>query len=108
MTRTIDAEICLYGNHDIGAGWLARIDKDRRMFGDGEPCEGRSFTEAVYMAAGTLVANGCKGYAMIYDPTGRRQARVRLGGHIGYYGDLPWEPARQWQIDLDQLMAAAE
>ena len=105
VTRvTMLAEICLYGNRQTGAGWLA-VFADR-MAGDGEPVADRSFTEAVWLAAEALKKLGAPGKVAIYAPGGEKMAICDLS-RVPSYGDLRWQPAPQHEIGEAMLVAAA-
>lgn len=63
--KRIDATICLYGNHSIGAGWLASLRigslgdallNESKSFGTGEPNANLGFTGAVWAARDALLA----------------------------------------------------
>ena len=54
QTQKIVAEICLYGTHVAGAGWLAQL-ADGALLGDGEPRTGRTFTDAVWLACDAII-----------------------------------------------------
>jgi hypothetical protein len=64
-TSKIVAEICLYGNHETGAGYLATIEGQKGLLGTGEPVKGRSMTEAVWLAVREIMAEA---EAMILTP----------------------------------------
>ena len=101
------AEICLYGNGTIGAGYIART-ADGRLFGDSELKPHHSMTEAVWLASDDLRHAGIKsGTVRIYAAGGQLMADTDIA-HIGYYGDLKWQPATMYTIDADQLLASAE
>jgi hypothetical protein len=98
-TETVIADICLYGNTNTGAGWLAR-SADGRMFGTGEPARDRSFTEAVWTAADTILAAGARvDVVRIFAPGGLRVATVPIGAIPGF-GALPWEPAPVYVLEV--------
>jgi len=97
-------DICLYGNRQTGAGWIATA-VDGQQAGDGEPREGRCFTLAVALAVEALeeMADwGRYSWAWVYEPSGRRRAKVDLMSP-GYFGELVWEPAPVYEIDLSKL-----
>lgn len=100
------AEICLYGTTSVGAGYLISVQNEK-PFGQHEPRQGRSFTEAVYMAAGELAARGVlEGQIVIYAPGGLKRSLVSLSS-IPNFGSLKWETAPQHVISVDTLMSRA-
>lgn len=102
------AEICLYGNSAVGAGWLVRMH-DGRMLGDGAPKAGRSNTEAVWLAVDairTAMPAPLFATARVYAPSGCLCADVDLR-HVGYYGDLKWLPAAVYAISAAEIEAAS-
>jgi hypothetical protein len=103
------AEICLYGTHATGAGWIAAAHRDgvRHLLGDGAIHRGRAFTEAVWMACGALEAVGVKcGTVAIFAPGGERVAYATLG-YVPCFGDLPWDVAPAVKISAAQVEGAA-
>lgn len=106
-------EICLYGNRETGAGWIAR-SADGRMAGDGEPRSGRSFTAALWLAADSLkmlirvLSPRTHTWAWVYEAGGERRARISLMEALPYFGALEWEPAHVFVIDSASIEAAAE
>lgn len=115
MSSNLVAEICLYGNRTVGAGWLARIDRaaDATMpwwadglIGTGEPVEGRSFTEAVWAAIDTIRTGVQAGIVRIFDAGGRRMVDVDLND-VPAYGDLKWTAAVVHVIPSQDVEAAA-
>ena len=106
--QNVVAEICLYGTHHTGAGWLAQ-SADGLLFGTGEPVGSRSFTEAVYMAMGALEGAGItSGTVRVFDAGGERMALVKAGGAVPNYGGLTWQPAIVYTISSRDILAAAE
>ena len=105
------AEITLYGNHEIGAGWLARTKAEPgNILGDGEPVAGRPFTVAVWMADNALKETGCKpGKVRIFAAGGERYAEAALG-NIPYYGSLEWRDASEFAVTVpaEAIEAASE
>ena len=90
-TPALVADICLYGTHTTGAGYLGLIApaaapmlaRDEAMFGTGEPVAGRSFTEAVFAAVTVLRDRGVvAGVARIFEPSGERVAVVNIAHAI--------------------------
>jgi len=101
------ADICLYGNHTIGAGYLVQLT-DGRLLGDGEPKAGRSFTEAVWLACRDVCEAGISaGLVRVFAPGGQRMADTDLN-HPGYFGNLKWQPAIQYVLSVDELVDAAK
>jgi hypothetical protein len=97
--KTIVGEICLYGNRQTGAGWLASTLHSERM-GTGEPVAERSFTEAVWMAADEIRKFYMRGLIRIYAPGGEKMATINVCGHPPCYGDLKWEPATVYTVKI--------
>lgn len=101
------AEIALYGVRRTGAGWIVRL-ADGRMFGDGEPRERVSFTEAVFVAVDAIRAAGIeRGIVRVYDSGGDRMSEFSLEARVPYYSDLAWTAAPIYTISVDVLTAAA-
>jgi len=102
---TID--ICLYGNHLVGAGYIAAAGD--KLFGDGVPVPGRSMTEAVWMAGAALQGAGHKGSVRIFAPApgGERMAVARLDS-LPYFGSLSRGPAPVMTIKVADLLGTAE
>ena len=106
-TTKLVGEICLYGNMSIGAGWLATT-ADGKLLGDGEPRQGRSFTEAVWLACDALrTAGAAVGKVRVFAAGGERMADTDIN-HPGYYGSLSWVPATVLVISAAAIEAAAE
>ena len=105
--KTIVADICFYGNHSIGHGFIAQL-ADGRMIGDGVPVKERSATEALWLACEEIRKSGIgAGKVRCFMPGGQRMAVTSLS-HPGYYGELKWEPAIQYAVSVEQLQAAAQ
>lgn len=104
------AEICLYGNSKIGAGFIAAIDERIvTVPTTADPHPRRSFTHAIYLGFLALRDGGfVNGEILIHDAGGERMARFTCPGNIPYYSDLAWEPARAYQISAAAIIAAAE
>lgn len=103
---TTIADICLYGNRETGAGWLARTN-DGTLLGDGEPNPARNFTEAVWLATDAIVGHvRAGGKARVFAPGGERMAIIDLH-HPGWFGRLVWEPAPVLEISAEAIEAAA-
>jgi hypothetical protein len=100
------AEICLFGNQQTGAGWLARTHDDR-LLGDGEPVRERSFTSALWLACQALEHRGYVGQVDVFQPSGRLVAETRTD-RPGWYGELVWRPARQYVVSAEEVLAAGE
>lgn len=108
--KKIVAEICLYGNHQCGAGYLAHVGpltRDSKLFGDGEPKAGRNMTAAVWLACMDLEAAGAKGLATVYSPGGQRCGEVNIQRPC-YYGNIEWRPAPMLVISAEAIEAAAQ
>jgi hypothetical protein len=117
MTRTpaapaLVADICLYGTHATGAGYLGLIApaaapmlaREEAMFGTGAPVAGRSFTEAVFEAVTVLRERGVvAGTVRIFEPGGERVAVVDLGRAVPTYGDMVWHRAPVYLCDELQV-----
>ncbi len=95
----IVATICLYGTSKIGAGYLATAQAlPGKLFGSGEPVEGRSFTEAVWLGSTDLLAAldefggfaACTGLVRIFAAGGEFYADAPLGG-VPSFGRLQWQ-----------------
>lgn len=94
------ADICLYGIRQTGAGWLA-ARHDGRMFGTGDPVQGRTFTEAVFQAVDAictgnklgLVCGHQVGLVRIFHPGGDTMTVIDLQELIPTYGDMARVPA---------------
>lgn len=97
-------EICLYGASHCGAGWLAAHAGGR--LGSGEPVSGRSFTEAVWMAAGALEAAGVRGVVVIHDAGGERHAVADVA-RIPTYGSLVWHRSGPGVVVSAEVILAA-
>lgn len=101
------ADICLYGNRDTGSGFIVAL-ADGRMFGDGRPVAGRSFTEAVWLAVDLIRDAGVQdGRGQVFHPGGDFVSDIDLGGIVPSYGALQSRPAPVYVIPVDALMAAA-
>lgn len=94
------SDLCLFGNHDTGAGWLA--SHDGNLTGTGDPVSGRSFTEAVWQGCGDLRRQGAD-VVRVFAPNGLRMALVDLRGHVPTFGELSWVDAPQFEVHLDSL-----
>lgn len=114
----IVADVCLYGNHEIGAGWIASLPNGR-TFGHGRPELGRSFTLAVWQAGDAIrrsipVADRGGMVARVFSPDGQRVARFPIADTRAaaeaslYYADLTWSPAPVYAITPAEVLAAAE
>jgi hypothetical protein len=91
------ATICLYGNRNTGAGYIAQVAHNARTTGTGDPVKNRSFTEAVFMAIGALCEltfdfRTLDGVVRIFDAGGERCADVDPF-NVPAYGAIVWKPA---------------
>lgn len=89
----IVAEICLYGNREIGFDYLARTDAGftaDSMPGTGEPMRFESMTAAIWAADRELAPLAGR-YVNIFAPGGERYTEARLGS-IPSAGSLAWVP----------------
>lgn len=105
-TAPIVAEICLYGTHAIGVGYLTKIAGRPGLLGTGEPVAGVGYTTAVWNAADEIRRLGVSGTVRIFAAGGQRMADVDLG-RIGYFGDLPFVPAVVVEIPVAAILEAA-
>lgn len=106
------AEICLYGTRQTGAGYIVSIpgvDGQTVRLGTGEPNPKRSFTEAVWAAAGLLQICGLTaGMVHVYEPSGHKFAAFDLGGNVPNFGDLEWvDGGTAFVIPASDVAAAA-
>lgn len=88
--RTIVGSICLYGNRDVGAGWIAstEVAGQAKTFGDGTPAVGRTFTEAVWQAKDAIRKAGtASGRIRIFAAGGEFYADDKVE-RTAYFGDL--------------------
>jgi hypothetical protein len=100
-------EVCLYGNGQMGAGYIATLP-DRRMFGDGEPVEGLSMNDAYWLGCLDLKEAGAgPGLVRVYMAGGRRVADADIS-NPPYFGELRWVLAEVFTISFDDIVAAAE
>ena len=106
-SKRLVGEICLYGTREVGAGYLARVEG--KMFGDGAPRPRWSFTDAMFHGLRDIREWGItRGLVRVYEPTGQRFAEVEMDWRWPYYGELKWQPAQQYVIDAEQIIATAE
>lgn len=107
-SNKLAAEICLYGTHVVGAGYLVRL-ADGRMLGDGEPKPGRTFTDALWLACDEVLKAGLPllSRVRVFEPTGTFMADTGLLSP-GYFGDLKWQRATVYEISAEVIEAAAE
>jgi hypothetical protein len=78
------------------------------MLGNGEPREGRTMTDAIWLACDALIANGIKtGLVRVFEPSGRLCAVTPLR-HPATFGGLAWEAAPQHTISAAEIEKAAE
>ena len=110
-TTKLVAEICLYGNLDTGAGWLALVlagPNKGKLLGDGTPQQGMSNTMAVWLACREIEAQGLSsGRVCVYSADGLRQADTSLQ-HPAYYGSLEWQAAPVYEISAEAIEAACK
>lgn len=98
--KTVVAEVCLYGNSEIGAGWLASVNGIPGILGDGEPKAKRSFTQAVFEACESIRKDGItSGLVTVTAPGGEWEGDVGLNRPC-YYGDIQWRPAKVYVFRL--------
>lgn len=106
-TKNIVAEICLYGNSQVGIGYLATEKAYNRTHGTGEPCSGRGATGAVFLACDDLKRAGCPdGLVRVFAMGGERMADIDLC-NPPYFGDMKWVPATVYEVAVEDLLAAA-
>jgi hypothetical protein len=99
-------DVGLYGNREIGFGWLA--SHKGGLIGTGEPGHD-SMTTAIWSAVDALRSEGLDGTGMIviYAPGGERCAVYRLDS-VPTVGQMTWRPAPTITITADQIAAAAQ
>ena len=102
-SRKVTADICLYGTSRTGAGFLVcRLDHGQ-VGGSGNPVEGRSFTEAVWLGVETLRGLGVTGGILrIFEPGGERMSVVDFN-NVPAFGALKWEPATFYTVQITQI-----
>lgn len=105
------ADISLYGNREIGFGWLAGTDGGQ-LYGTGEPVAGQSCTDCVFQAAARLAgdrrfARNHKAIVRIFEPRGQMMAEMKLHSPT-YFGNLKWQVAPVYEIQLADILAASE
>jgi hypothetical protein len=102
----IVADICLYGNRETGAGWLAQL-ADGRLLGDGEPRKNWSANDATWIACMKIQEAGLKsGRVRVFMAGGQRMAETDLC-RPGYFGQLEWRPAPVLIFTAEEIEAAA-
>lgn len=108
-TEKPSAEICLYGNHELGAGYIAAIDRKIVTVSEtADPKRDRTFTDAVFLGVGALRDTGyTTGTVRVYDVGGLRMADIQVS-NPPYYGSMDWKPAQVYEIPLADLLAAVE
>lgn len=102
--ETIVAEICMYGNHGYGFGFIARCI-DGHMIGDGEQ-KMQSATSALWTACSAIGPRYDGGKVRVFAPGGRMMADADLN-QPGYFGSLKWVPATVIVISAEAIEAAA-
>lgn len=111
-SRSPVAEICLYGNMEVGAGWIVSIANGTKcglLLGDGDPVKDRPMTAAVWLAVEAIKEKGVvKGTVRIFMAGGARCADVELSKPIPYFGELPWTAAPVYMVSAEAIAAAAE
>jgi hypothetical protein len=102
------AEVCMYGNHQCGPGWLASIGpiSDGVVIGDGGPNPRHSFTGALWEALGQVEGRVSDGLVNVFAPGGQMMATIRVTERP-YYGDLKWAPAKVYVLSAEQVLAAS-
>lgn len=102
------AEICLYGSHQHGTGWLASIPSvlSGKQLGDGELRPSWSMTHAVWLACESLTVAGLAGKARVFAPGGRLCGLVDIDRPC-YFGEIAWEPAPVFVVSAEAIEAAA-
>lgn len=111
------ATLCLYGNNEIGWGWLASLEGcpgrfSRHHLGDGTPNieEYYCATNAIKVGLHEMFKAGFEGPVWIYDAGGERMAPTTTSTHdrVGIlYGQLEWRHAPGFEIPVVDLLAAA-
>jgi hypothetical protein len=118
---TVVAVVCLYGNRETGAGWLAEtaegvLEERATLLGTGDPVQGQTFTDAIWKACAAIRSaittrpaggRGVVGLVVVFEPGGGRFAVTALDAPMPF-GSLSWEPAPVYEFKLDDLAAAAE
>lgn len=101
-SKKIVGDICLYGTSRIGAGFLVCAAPHGQTSGTGEPVQGRSFTEAVWMGVEHLrgiLGVDVVGMVRIFEPGGELMAVVDVN-NVPAFGDLKWEAAVTYQVAI--------
>ncbi len=100
------AEVCLYGAMGHGYGWLATFG--RELLGDGE-LRHDSASSAMWTAFTALSQSGIHcGPCNVFAPGGKLVAIVHLHKTWPTFGDLKWQPAVQYAISSEAIVAASE
>lgn len=108
------AEICLYGTRQTGAGYIVAIQTPGAVvpvvrIGSGEPVQGRSFTEAIWIARDLIVraTSRHQGIVHVYEPSGQKFAAFDLAD-LPTFGGLNWiDGGTVYVISTEQVQAAA-
>ncbi len=98
-SKSPEAIVCLYGNLEIGAGWLVSINRSNpktggglTMLGTGEPVAVRTCTTAVWQALEAIRETGLlatTAAVRVFAAGGEAYADLRLHENK-WYGDLVW------------------
>ena len=100
------AHVCMYGNSQIGAGWIAQLT-DGRLLGNGEPRTHLGFTAALQLAKDAIKTAGVLyGTIRVFMTGGHRMADINLN-KFEYYGEIKWVPAAMLEVRTADLKAAA-
>lgn len=93
---TLVGAICVYGNHNVGHGYIADI-AGGRMFGDGKPVAGRSATEAVWLAADAIrdALGHSNGLVAVHVDAAGGSPMVAFAplANVPSFGSLAWQRA---------------
>lgn len=115
-TSTVSAEIALYGNREVGFGYLATVEgkfgQTCIIAGDGQPRVGTLLTDCLFSGRQALERQGVDGKATvaIYAPGGERVAYLPLR-KISNFGAIPgtaWQAAPVYVLSAAEILRAAE
>lgn len=105
------AEVSIYGTSRVGHGYIVRL-ADGRMFGTGEVREGRSATEALWLAMDevTKAGTGRTGTVLVHIDTvdGRPLQAALRASDRPYFGELTWSDGPVYVLSSEALKAAQE